>query len=128
MMYWHFSSTGAPVLANVHSMADPITVHNSDTGSDERLAYLPPTTAHKTLGHYKEPTGSQLRTQYRELKTKSDNITEFLWTTQLTREEAWLYYQACYIVYTTSRHIPINLFVFVEHPTRYNSTQRDIDN
>ena len=52
--------------------------------------------AHKTLGHYKEPIGIQ-KTQFRQLKAKSDSITAFLWSTHLTREEAWIYYQSCYV-------------------------------
>jgi hypothetical protein len=40
------------------------------------VEYLPPTTAPKTLGHYKEPSGLQ-KEQYSQLKVKSDRITDF---------------------------------------------------
>ncbi len=66
------------------------------TGMVQTLDYLPPSVAHKTLGHYKEPCGLQ-KTQFRQLKQKSDTITEFLWSTHFTREEAWTYYRSCYI-------------------------------
>ena len=96
VLHWHFSSSGAPVLINVKSMSQPIKVHNPVTHVDEPLEYLSPTQAHKTLGHYKDPAGLQVM-QYNQLKAKSDTITDFLWKTQLTREEAWLYYHACYV-------------------------------
>ena len=83
-----------PVLVNVQPFADPIHVTKHTTSAVETLEYLHPTAAHKTLGHYKEPSGSQAM-QYQQLKKKSDSITDFLWTTQLTCEEAWLYYQTC---------------------------------
>jgi hypothetical protein len=74
----------------------PIEVPDRDTSHNQTLEYLPPSVAHKTLGHYKEHTGIQ-KTQFRQLKAKSDNITAFLWSTHLTREEAWIYYHSCYI-------------------------------
>ena len=52
--------------------------------------------AHKTLGHYKEPAGTQSE-QYHQPLQKSNGITEFLWTCPLTRLESWTYYYACYI-------------------------------
>ena len=96
VLHWNFSVNGAPVLINVRSKTEPIKVYNPITQVEELLEYLPPTVAHKTLGHYKDPAGLQY-TQFQQLKAKSDTITEFLWETQLTREEAWLYYQACYV-------------------------------
>ena len=60
------------------------------------MEYLPPQFAHKTLGHYKEPVGTQ-RTQYHRLQAKSNAITEFLWSTPLSRAESWLFYHACYL-------------------------------
>jgi hypothetical protein len=48
------------------------------------------------LGHDKEPAGLQ-KVQFRTLKKKSDQITDFLTSSQLNREEAWIYYHACYI-------------------------------
>ena len=98
VLHLSFSSSGAPVLlTNVKSRVSPITtVRNLATQIKEPLKYLSPTQAHNTLGHYKDPAGLQL-TLYHNLKQKSDTITEFLWTTQVTREEAWLYNQACYV-------------------------------
>jgi exonuclease III len=96
VLYWKFSSQGAPVLCNIQSEIPALEVPDPITNTSETLEYLPPTKAHKTLGHFKEPSGLH-KEQYRQLKAKSDQITDFLWSTHLTREEAWLYYQACYI-------------------------------
>ena len=57
---------------------------------------LSPYQAHKTLGHYKDPAGTQGE-QFRQLLRKSDDITKFLWTCPLTRLEAWTFYYACYL-------------------------------
>ena len=96
VLYWKFSAQGAPVLSNIKSEIPELEVLDPISATTYTLEYLPPTMAHKTLGHYKDPSGLQ-KTQYRQLKLKSDSITDFLWSTYLTREEAWLYYQACYI-------------------------------
>ena len=93
---WQFSISGAPVLSSVKSRIPSISVTDPFTGETQDLEYLPPSVAHKTLGHYKEPTGTQ-RFQFKQLKLKSDNATEFLWTTHLTREEAWTFYHSCYL-------------------------------
>jgi hypothetical protein len=96
VLFWKFSIKGAPVLSNINSEILPLQVTDSSTAEPQTLKYLPPSVAHKTLGHYKEPVGTQ-KAQFRNLKAKSDSITDFLWTTHLTREESWIYYQACYL-------------------------------
>ena len=35
--------------------------------------------------------------QFCQLKAKSDEITDFLWSTHFTRDEAWTYYRSCYV-------------------------------
>ncbi|KAI2502417.1 hypothetical protein MHU86_12074 [Fragilaria crotonensis] len=96
VMYWKFSMQGAPVLSNIKSEIPPLQVSDPLTDNIQVLEFLPPSVAHKTLGHYKEPVGIQ-KTQFRQLKEKSDRITEFLWSTHFTREEAWTYYRSCYV-------------------------------
>ncbi len=66
------------------------------SGAESRLQYLSPYTAHKTLGHFKEPAGTQRR-QLAELLLKSNEATAFLDSCCLTRSEAWTYYYACYL-------------------------------
>ena len=96
LLHWRFSMQGAPVLANCPSEYRSIQVTDPHTSITQTLEHLTPHSAHKTLGHYKEPAGTQI-TQFHQLKKKSDSITKFLWSTPLSREESWLYYQACYL-------------------------------
>jgi hypothetical protein len=74
----------------------PLEVSDPFSDTTQSLEFLPPSVAHKTLGHYKEPVGLQ-KTQFWRLKEKSDHITEFLWSTYFTREEAWTFYRSCYV-------------------------------
>jgi exonuclease III len=96
VMAWKFSIQGAPVLSNIKSELPPLEVSDPLSDTIHSLEFLPPSVAHKTLGHYKEPFGLQ-KTQFRKLKEKSDQITEFLWSTYFTREEAWTFYRSCYV-------------------------------
>ena len=96
IVFWKFSMQGAPVLTNMSSEVPPIKVTDTYTGNLQELQHLSPYTAHKTLGHHKEPAGVQA-VQYKSLKEKSDSITDFLRRTPLSRTEAWTYYTACYI-------------------------------
>jgi S-adenosylmethionine:tRNA-ribosyltransferase-isomerase (queuine synthetase) len=73
-----------------------VLVTDALTGEDHELQYLSPYEAHKTLGHYKEPAGIQV-TQYRKLLEKSNELTSFLWSNHLTREEAWTFYFSTYL-------------------------------
>ena len=96
LLAWQFTPSGAPILSNQKATLPPLQVLDPHTNEICTLEYLPPYTAHKTLGHYKDPAGTQ-KEQYRRLKEKSDNNTKFLWKTTLTRDEAWTYYFACYL-------------------------------
>ena len=96
LLHWRFSIQGAPVLANCPPEYRSMEVIDPHTSKAMSLEYLTPHTAHKTLGHFKEPAGTQI-TQFKELKWKSDFITELLWSTPLSRAESWLYYHACYL-------------------------------
>ena len=60
------------------------------------LQQLSPYDSHKTLGHYKEPSGSQ-KEQATQLKKSSQEAVEFLWKYPTTRAEAWTFYTACFI-------------------------------
>jgi hypothetical protein len=96
MLTWKFSMQGAPVLVNDDQLLRELPVQDPLTERVQHLEYLTPYQAHKTLGHYKEPAGTQ-STQFTKLKDRSTQITKFLWTTALSREETWLFYNACYL-------------------------------
>ena len=90
--------TGAPVLVPTHLPQNVSIQQVRDRQENvvKDLQVLSAYTAHKTLGHYKDPPGTQCE-QYRQLQRKSDSITAFLWETPLTRLEAWTFYYACYL-------------------------------
>ncbi|KAI2512752.1 hypothetical protein MHU86_1540 [Fragilaria crotonensis] len=94
---WQFSIQGDPVLtSNKILVPNPISVIDPFTHAEHHLEFLSPFSAHKTLGHYKEPAGSQY-TQYKKMREKSDESTAFLWKCQMTPLETWTYYYACYL-------------------------------
>ena len=95
LVVWGFADTGDPVMININDKLPPLEIIAPLTGEVQRLKFLSPYEAHKTLGHYKEPAGLQV-TQAMELQ-KSDESTAFLWKCQLTPVEAWTYYFACYL-------------------------------
>lgn len=81
ILQWQFSMSGAPVLVPAHSAAAvSIKVWDRQEHQDQHLQVLPAYTAHKTLGHYKDPEGTQ-KEQFRQLQKKSDSVTAFLWET-----------------------------------------------
>ena len=84
------------MLCNLKPEIPPLEVFDTITNTTITLECLPPTMAQKALHHFKEPSGLR-KEQYWQFKLKSNWITDFLCSTYLTREEAWLYYQACYI-------------------------------
>ena len=97
VLQWQFSASGAPVLVpRLPPTAIPVSVIDSQTHQDNPFQMLGAYQAHKTLGHYKEPAGTQSE-QYKQLRQKSDDITAFLWTCPLSRLESWTYYYACYL-------------------------------
>ena len=94
---WQFSIQGDPVLTSNKILAPtPISVIDSFTNETHHLEFLSPYSAHKTLGHYKEPAGTQ-HAQYQHLRKKSDESTAFLWKCQMTPLETWTFYYACYL-------------------------------
>jgi hypothetical protein len=54
LMNWQFGEKGDPVLVTTQP-ALPLEVMDPLTEEVAALTFLPPHTAHKTLGHYKEP-------------------------------------------------------------------------
>ena len=97
ILVWDFTERGDPVLVNTRqSLTHPAEVTDPTTKAVHALTFLSPHTAHKTLGHYKEPAGTQME-QFRQLRAKSDKSTEFIWKCHLTPKEAWTYYYACYL-------------------------------
>ena len=95
LLRWSFSISGAPVLTVPDDIPD-LVARDPQTAHEHRLPMLSPFTAHKTLGHYKEPSGSQVE-QGKQLQTLCADQVSFLWKSPLTRLEAWYFYKACFI-------------------------------
>jgi hypothetical protein len=96
LLNWQFAEKGDPVVVNI-TPEFPLEVTDLLTKEAvHALTFLPPHTAHKTLGHYKEPAGTQVE-QVRHLRKKSDTTAVSLWKSHLTPAEAWTYYCACYL-------------------------------
>ena len=97
LVVWTVGEKGDPVQIHTQQPTqEQLTVVDPLTNKTKALQFLSPYTAHKTLGHYKEPAWSQ-REQYRKLWAKSDSTTDFLWQCTLSPVEAWTFYFACYL-------------------------------
>ena len=95
LLRWSFSISGAPVL-NVPDDLPDLVARDPQTSQVHPLPMLSPFSAHKTLGHYKEPSGSQ-KAQSHQLQTLCADQVSFLWKSPLTRMEAWYFYKACFV-------------------------------
>ena len=97
LLRWSFSISGAPVLTVPDNIPD-LVARNPQTLVQHGLPMLSPYSAHKTLGHYKEPNGSQVE-QAKQLQILcADQEVSFLWKSPLNRTEAWYFYSACFLV------------------------------
>ena len=95
LLRWSFSISGAPVLTVPDDLPD-LAVRDPQTSQVHHLPMFSPFSAHKTLGHYKEPSGSQME-QTKQLRTLCADQVSFLWKSPLTRMEAWYFYKACFV-------------------------------
>ena len=95
LLRWSFSISGGPVLTVPDDLPD-LVARDPQTSDEHRLPMLSPYTPHKTLGHYKEPNGSQVE-QSKQLKILCADQVSFLWKSPLNRTEAWYFYKACFL-------------------------------
>jgi hypothetical protein len=99
LMSWRFLNDGSPLM---HGGVSPhtVSVHSQQYSSlgtiIQKIPGLSAYTAHKTLGHYKDPNGDQVR-QRAELQSKCGKAADFISRSPLNREEAWTYYFAIYL-------------------------------
>ena len=90
ILSWTFMPKGSPIPKG-HNTNLKVTVHDEHTKTAHDIPGISAYSAHKTLGHYKDPAGEQKRQRF-ELEDKCRRATEFMLTSPLTREEAWTYY------------------------------------
>ena len=99
LIAWRFLDSGRPILQAGISKHQ-IRVQSDGSTNNNRSAHTIPGmsafTAHKTLGHYKDPNGAQIQ-QRKVLKEKCAKAAAFINCSPLNREEAWTYYFAIYL-------------------------------
>ena len=84
------------MLVSIDRSIPPVFVKDSPTSQPQLLTVLSPYTAHKTLGHFKEPAGTQ-NEQLRQLKIRIDETVAFLWKVPLSRSESWTFYYGYFL-------------------------------
>jgi exonuclease III len=92
--YYRFSIDGSPVLAS--GKIGQIHLRKSSSQTVIPIDGLSAYTAHKTLGHYKEPAGNQTK-QYQVLKEKCDEFARFLRCSPLDHRESWTFYYTIFL-------------------------------
>jgi hypothetical protein len=98
LISWRFLNCGRPVLqAGVSNVSLNIKVKDpTGVTKTQAIPGMSAYTAHKTLGHYKDPNGAQVR-QRKELVAKCTKAAAFISRSPLNREEAWTYYFAIFL-------------------------------
>ena len=95
IMSWGFTIAGGPILKG-GIQGPKIYVTDNDTGQESIIPQLSAHSAHKTLGHFITPAGTNAA-QLKVLKEKSDEIATKLMASGLTRSETWTYYFSTYL-------------------------------
>ncbi|MEM7284523.1 MAG: hypothetical protein AAF438_23235, partial [Pseudomonadota bacterium] len=93
--FYKFTRSSEPVLV-CGQVGNPIRVSSGDRTREYPIPHKSAYTAHKTLGHHKDPSGNQTG-QYRALKEKIHEFRALLACSPLDRSEAWLLYYAVFL-------------------------------
>lgn len=94
VLYYHFTNTGIPVPAGgIFELA--ISIQYNDT-TPTCLQQLPASTAHKTLGIRKSPSGTTAA-EYRALQVQNRIHAQVISRSPFTHLDTWTYYHAIYI-------------------------------
>lgn len=96
VIHYQFTSDGAPIL-QAGQVGPDLILDSGDRSTSQKIPSLTAHTAHKTLGHYKDPAGNQSK-QYDKLKEKSDKAGLFVQCSPLDHKEAWTYYFSIYLL------------------------------
>ena len=99
---WTFKSDGSPFMKG-YDTTHKVMVHDRSSNTTQEIPGLSAYTAHKTLGHHKDPDGNQNK-QRKVLEQKCKQATDFMASSPLTREEAWTYY---FSIFQTSVGYPL---------------------
>jgi hypothetical protein len=74
----------------------PLTILSGDRQTVKDIKFRSAFTAHKTLGHQKDPSGNQGK-QYEVLLDKSNDAGKFVARSALQHKDTWTYYFAIYL-------------------------------
>ena len=97
LLHWNFSLSGAPLLQDLsHTEHPPLSIQTARRDQGYIIPYRNPYQAHKTLGHYKEPAGTQ-RAQFRHLLEKTTTMARFLRHSPINSRETRLFYTTIYL-------------------------------
>ena len=103
ILSWTFTSDGSPFPKGLDNSQRIVVFDSSVTNTEQQISCISPHTAHKTLGHYKDPAGNQNK-QRQILEQKCAKAAEFMANSPLTRDEAWTYY---FSIFQTSVGYPL---------------------
>lgn len=100
---------GGPILRG-GKIGPGIYVEDADNpGHMLQIPQLSAHTAHKTLGHFLSPAGTNKK-QLMVLKGKSDEIATILMASGLSRSETWTYYFSTYLPSVWCYSLPMHHF------------------
>jgi hypothetical protein len=94
-LYSDFTPTGEPCM-QPGQVGPPLTILSGDRQTATDIQFRSAFTAHKTLGHRKDPSGNQGK-QYKLLLNKSDDAGKFVARSALQHKDTWTYYFAIYL-------------------------------
>ncbi|KAL7574197.1 hypothetical protein ACA910_014872 [Epithemia clementina (nom. ined.)] len=92
VMYYQFTPSGLPVLQG-GTFTPNLTIQFSTNSSSTPLRQLPASSAHRTLGVQKAPSGTTIR-GFQQLSHKVTQHANLIARSPLTRSETWTYYHA----------------------------------
>ena len=96
VLAWGFTMAGGPILQGGTIGSDIQVVDDDNPGNLLLIPQLSAHTAHKTLGHYITPAGTNKK-QLEVLAEKSAEIATTLMASGLSRSETWTYYFTTYL-------------------------------
>jgi hypothetical protein len=95
VLHFDFKANGTPV-ASVDPLQDHITIKDSSSGSMIPIQAKRPFEPHKTLGHFKSPSGNQ-QAQLQAIIHKAKRIATLISTSPVSRYGALLAYHTVYV-------------------------------
>lgn len=93
---FRFQPNGTPTVLGNDTVA-PLSLHDPGSETEQLIQSLPPTQAHKILGHWKAPADPRQQQQLQSLLQKAERIATIISASPITRQGASLAYFGKYI-------------------------------